>query len=1070
MNATDLSCREEQRREDVRVASLFGLDYVEVGGAKSTDNQRTLYVHFLGRAPDNFEKENLVLTGGRRIRDVEITDLRVVRQKDLTRDDYLEVEVNKSGDFSNYTLNAVDVDANGNPTSQPMAGFDKRYSSVTFNFKASCPSDLDCKPQCGCPPPQHTEPDINYLAKDYSSFKQLMLDRLALIMPDWTENHVPDIGVTLVELLAYAGDYLSYYQDAVATEAYLGTARERISVRRHARLVDYAMHEGCNARMWITLNTTGKVDLDPAGIYFITNFFKSAQPPMLKETDLENVPASSYVVFEPLAQRSCCANGSSQTITIYPAHNCIPFYTWGDCQCCLEKGASCATLIDDWVALPETNQNTGTTTGSATQTIEGQSTSTAAASGPQAKTKTGAKAQAASTMPTQTQKSTSGTTSTPPAGSSDGPQNTERKLKLKIGDVLIFEEIKGAKNGNPNDADPRHRQAVRLTKVTPAIDPLYHPYKDTFGTQYGQPVLEIEWASQDALTFPLCISSQSPPPDCDCMTNVSVAHGNVILVDCGNRVTETVGTVATQSSTENCPSCCHPPEGQVLPCLFRPTLSQQSLTFSQPLPPPCSAQDCLEQDPRQALPRICLLSIPPAPDCRQTVASTTPAAANKSAQASATAPPAKSPCASDPLATDHANALPPCIVDPLFTFEDIGNPKPLAVRLKSSAPDAATAYVLSQLSATTRTALQAWDGTSDFPAALATALTADLTALLEEWSPLPDLLESGPDDRVFVAEIDNDGYAHLRFGNGILGRQPAAGTAFKACYRVGNGKSCNIGAGTIASIVFRKDTLSGVTITPRSPFAAVGGQDPEPIPDVKQFAPYAFRATLERAITADDYATIAKDNRRRWNARAALEKQAPSICGQPFEPLQRAKSTLRWNGSWYTAQVAVDPENSEDADSVLVEEITDYLTPFRRMGHDLLVGPARYVPLTVTVTVCVLPDYLRGHVEGAVLDALSNRRLSNGTLGFFHPDNLSFGDGIYVSRLLATVQAVPGVMDVTVNELERFEISEPSDDVDGEELPSNSVLQLGPTEIARLDNDPNFPENGRLVVNMRGGR
>ena len=71
-------------------------------------------------------------------------------------------------------------------------------------------------------------------------------------MPDWTERHVPDLGITLVELLAYVGDYLSYYQDAVATEAYLDTARRRISVRRHVRLVDYRMHDGCNARAWVS--------------------------------------------------------------------------------------------------------------------------------------------------------------------------------------------------------------------------------------------------------------------------------------------------------------------------------------------------------------------------------------------------------------------------------------------------------------------------------------------------------------------------------------------------------------------------------------------------------------------------------------------------------------------------------------------------------------------------------------------------------------------------------------------------------------------------------------------------
>src|SRR5206468_9697801 len=143
-----------------------------------------------------------------------------------------------------------------------MRGFDVRYDRSEFSFNAGCPSDLDCAPKHACPPPARVQPEINYLAKDYESFRQLMLDRLALTMPDWRESHVPDIGIALVELLAYVADYLSYYQDAVATEAYLGTARQRISVRRHARLVDYKMHEGCNARAWLTIAAAQDVPLD----------------------------------------------------------------------------------------------------------------------------------------------------------------------------------------------------------------------------------------------------------------------------------------------------------------------------------------------------------------------------------------------------------------------------------------------------------------------------------------------------------------------------------------------------------------------------------------------------------------------------------------------------------------------------------------------------------------------------------------------------------------------------------------------------------------------------------------
>ena len=38
----------------------------------------------------------------------------------------------------------------------------------------------------------------------------------------------------------------------------------------------------------------------------------------------------------------------------------------------------------------------------------------------------------------------------------------------------------------------------------------------------------------------------------------------------------------------------------------------------------------------------------------------------------------------------------------------------------------------------------------------------------------------------------------------------------------------------------------------------------------------------------------------------------------------------------------------------------------------------------------------------------------------------------------------------------------------GNEL-DEEVLRPAPREVARLDNDPNFPENGRLELAMKGG-
>jgi hypothetical protein len=807
MSASELTCQESARRRDVRTAPLYGFDYVDV-----SDDQLTLEVVFLGEAPPEIKTANVRITGGRRIPDIRAVDVRVIRQKDPTLDDTLEVDVDRRGDFSTYTFSLVKLDESGHPTDQLMDGFDPRYGTIDFSFKAGCPSDQDCKVEPVCPPPARAQPEIDYLAKDYQSFRQLILDRLAVVMPGWQEQHVPDIGIMLVEVLAYAADYLSYYQDAVATEAYLDTARQRISVRRHARLVDYAMHEGCNARAWITIATDSDVPLDPAQTYFCTAFPGSPAHHVLQPADIAAALPGSYLAFQPLVA------DVSRTIAIYAAHSEIHFYTWGDCACCLPKGATEATLTDRWILPPASG---------------------APAAPPAQPTGGGGNVPPVPRTNSPQPRAAAAATPRPPR---DPPAGTKRALNLAAGDVLIFEEVIGPKTGNPADAGPTHRQAVRLTKVIASVDPLYDPDQ----TGYGQPVVEIEWCSEDALTFPLCISAVMPAPDCTCRAGISVARGNVILVDNATPVGEPLGSVPTEETTATCATDCSPSEVVVMAGPFTPVLSQQPLTFSQPLPPCGCASQILVQDPRAALPRISLTA----------------------------------------TSTDAQG---------------------------------------------TRTAT---------------------------WSPKRDLMESASGDHDFVVEMDDQGFAHLRFGNGQEGRAAGAGSAFTANYSVGNGPDGNVGADTILYLAFRQTTGGVGNLLPRNPLPAVGGTAPEPVAEVKMFAPYAFRDVLERAITADDYAMLAADNARRLAARptlasaaaedpdalpgpsaddprAALEEESGDpafdvdLCAVPFQRLQGAKAALRWNGSWYEVQVAVDPLGSETAEEELLAEVAAYLEPYR---------------------------------------------------------------------------------------------------------------------------------------------
>src|SRR5215831_9880192 len=285
-------CGTDLRRAQVRAQRRGGIDAVE-----PSDDGRTLSVTFLGKAPEGLGAANVRVDGGRRITGITVTGVEIDRNDDPELDDLMTVTVDRAGDSSTYTLCVVDTDPYGRPGGQPYPGFDPRYACAGFTFRAACPTDDDCAAAVACPPTPPERTVVDYTAKDYDSFRRLLLDRMTLIMPDWTERHVPDLEITLAEVLAYVGDQLSYQQDAVAAEAYLDTARRRVSVRRHARLVDYAMHDGCNARAFVTVAVSREATLQ-GGTYRFLALDTSQLPPqdrlqlgtVMSDEQLEHLP------------------------------------------------------------------------------------------------------------------------------------------------------------------------------------------------------------------------------------------------------------------------------------------------------------------------------------------------------------------------------------------------------------------------------------------------------------------------------------------------------------------------------------------------------------------------------------------------------------------------------------------------------------------------------------------------------------------------------------------------------------------------------------------------------------
>lgn len=342
-------CCHERRLQAVKEAgALNGVEYVEVRDSDEPVQalkQRTLYVRLLRPVPP-FTGDNVVIDGGDRIRTVAVTwaapatalpvSVPAAEQSALLAgldepDHVLVVRTEARGDFSRYTLHLV----GGGATSAPPAGFDPLLVDVEFSFKVECPSDFDCAPAEQCPPDQLATPPVDYLAKDYQGFRRLMLSRMALLAPGWTERNPADVGVTLVELMAYVADELSYRQDAVATEAFLGTARSRVSLRRHARLVDYRVHEGCNARTWVQLDVDSPTVTVPAHTQLLTSV-PGLDPQFAPHShEHDTALAAEPVVFETV-----------EPAVLHAGLGTLHFYTWGEQRCCLPSGATAATLRD----------------------------------------------------------------------------------------------------------------------------------------------------------------------------------------------------------------------------------------------------------------------------------------------------------------------------------------------------------------------------------------------------------------------------------------------------------------------------------------------------------------------------------------------------------------------------------------------------------------------------------------------------------------------------------------------------------------------------------------------------
>jgi hypothetical protein len=248
------------------------------------------------------------ISGGRRILSGPLAgQVQTVAVIGNAADNFMELTVQPVGDYSVYTLQL------DHPNIDPL------FSSIRFKFRPGC-FNADCSPDWTPALPAPDNPAIDYLNKDFDSFRHTLIAAMMERIPGWRATSEADLDQVLIDLFSAAADELSDFQDRTVQEGYIGAARRRVSLARHARLMDYNIHQGNQASTVIAIELApGQQGLLAPGSVTVRSGVTDESPTAqtFLSRDLQNV----HVLL-----------------------NRMGLYTWSDALPSLEKGATTADL------------------------------------------------------------------------------------------------------------------------------------------------------------------------------------------------------------------------------------------------------------------------------------------------------------------------------------------------------------------------------------------------------------------------------------------------------------------------------------------------------------------------------------------------------------------------------------------------------------------------------------------------------------------------------------------------------------------------------------------------------
>ena len=326
------------------------------------------------------------------------------------------------------------------------------------------------------------------------------------------------------------------------------------------------------------------------------------------------------------------------------------------------------------------------------------------------------------------------------------------------------------------------------------------------------------------------------------------------------------------------------------------------------------------------------------------------------------------------------------------------------------------------------------------------AVKSTLTVIVNgvAWNEQPNLVQSAPNAQDFTTRLDDTAQTTVVFGDGFNGAKPPSGTNnVHARYRKGLGSAGNLSADAIQQLVDSIPNLKKVT----NPVPSSGGSDADTPAQIRTAAPASLR-TFSRAVSAPDYAALA------LNFPGISKATATWVLSDP--------ATSRAVAHPYVQLTIATVDETPIKGTLLASNLRRFLDNHRDPNVPLRFQDFSPVYIELIVEVEIDSHFPHNATLSQVQAALNPGENPDGTFGYLAFQNLQFGEPVFLSAVYATVQNVPGVTDATITSLRRVGpiTSEPSGTAPHD-------IAVGPTEIAVIGL-PGAGQ-GQLIVTGSGG-